>query len=235
MFLQEIKEELNHLAEEKFRDFSFALVKESALPMLGVRTPALRKMAARIAKEDARGFLDACDFSSIEMATLYGFVLGKLRGDIGEALAYFDRAVEHVDNWLNCDGLCGAFKQAAKHRAEVWDFLQSYRASKEPFRLRVLVVMLMSHFLTDEYIDRVLKIVDEIRCDAYYYRMGAAWCVATAMAKYREKTFAYLKTCHLDDWTYHKAIRKMLESYRVSDGDKALLRQMDKERAQCRS
>lgn len=235
MTLQEIKTELNSLAEEKYRDFSFALVKESALPMLGVRTPALRQMASQIAKEDARGFLDACDFSSIEMGTLYGFVLGKLRGDISEALVYFDRAVEHVDNWLNCDGLCAAFKQAAKRRAEVWEYLQNYRASAEPFRLRVLVVMLMDHFLTDEYIDRVLEIVDEIRCDAYYYRMGAAWCVATAIAKYRDKTFAYLKTCNLDDWTYHKAIRKMLESYRVSDEDKALLRKMDKERGTCRS
>ena len=55
--------------------------------MLGVRLPQLRAMAAVIAKEDARGFLESCDFSSMEMTTLYGFVLGRLRGEIGEALA----------------------------------------------------------------------------------------------------------------------------------------------------
>ena len=30
----------------------------------------------------------------------------------------------------------------------------------------------------------------------------------------------------LDDWTYNKAIQKMLESYRVSDKDKDMLRGM---------
>ena len=87
-------------------------------------------------------------------------------------------------------------------------------------------VMLLSHFLTDDYIDRVLEILDETRCEAYYYRMGAAWAVATAMAKYRDKTLAFLKTTALDDWTYNKAIQKMLESYRVSPEDKILLRAM---------
>ena len=56
--------------------------------------------------------------------------------------------------------------------------------------------------------------------------MGAAWAVATAMAKYRDKTLAFLKTTALDDWTYNKAIQKMLESYRVSPEDKILLRAM---------
>ena len=35
-----------------------------------------------------------------------------------------------------------------------------------------------------------------------------------------------LKTTALDDWTYNKAIQKMLESYRVSPEDKILLRAM---------
>ena len=101
-----------------------------------------------------------------------------------------------------------------------------YRASGEPFTLRVLVVMLMCHFLTDDFIDRVLEILNTTHCDAYYYKMGAAWTLATALAKQRDKTLAFLQTCTLDDWTYNKAIQKALESYRVSDADKALLRMM---------
>ena len=226
MRLDAIKEELLLNCDEKYRAFSFSLNKDSALPMLGVRLPVLRKMAAAIAREDARGFLDACDFSSIEMTMLYAYVLGRTRGAIGKLLAYFDRAVPHIDNWSNCDTLCQSFKQAEKYPEETWAFLMRYRASEEPFTLRVLVVTLMSHFLTDAYIDRVLDILNTTRCDAYYYKMGAAWAVATAMAKYRDKTFAFLETCALDDWTYNKAIQKMLESYRVSDADKALLRTM---------
>lgn len=226
MQLDDIKTELCTHIDEKYRAFSFSLNKDSALPMLGVRLPVLRKMAADIAREDAFAFLDACDFSSIEMTMLYAYVLGRARGDIATLLAYFDRAVPHIDNWSNCDTLCQSFKQAQKHPEETWAFLMRYRASEEPFTLRVLVVTLMSHFLTDDYIDRVLEILNTTHCDAYYYQMGAAWTVATALAKQRDKTLAFLQTCALDDWTYNKAIQKALESYRVSDKDKALLRTM---------
>ncbi|MFA6885145.1 MAG: DNA alkylation repair protein, partial [Paludibacteraceae bacterium] len=92
--------------------------------------------------------------------------------------------------------------------------------------LRVVAIMLMSHFLTDNYIDRVLQVLDGLRHDGYYLKMAVAWAVATAFAKYPERTMAFLKCNHLDDDTYNKAIRKMLESYRVSDVDKALLRTM---------
>jgi len=37
---------------------------------------------------------------------------------------------------------------------------------------------------------------------------------------------AFMKNNHLDDDTYNKAIRKMIESYRVSDEDKNILRTM---------
>ena len=226
MQLDAIKAELCAQIDEKYRAFSLSLNKDSALPMLGVRLPVLRKMAADLAREDTYGFLDACDFSSIEMTMLYAYVLGRARGDIAALLAYFDRAVPHIDNWSNCDTLCQSFKQAQKYPAETWAFLMRYRASEEPFTLRVLVVMLMCHFLTDDYIDRVLDILNTTHCDAYYYKMGAAWTLATALAKQRDKTLAFLQACALDDWTYNKTIQKALESYRVSDADKALLRTM---------
>ena len=226
MDLHEIKEELERRRDEKYREFSLSLTKGSALPMLGVRLPELRAMAAVIAKEDARGFLGSCDFSSMEMTTLYGFVLGRLRGEIGEALGWFARAIPHIDNWANCDALCQSFKQAAKHPAETWEFLMTLRASEEPFTLRVLAVTMLCHFLTDDYIDRVFAVLNETHCDAYYYKMGAAWAAATAMAKYRDKTFAFLETTALDDWTYNKAIQKMLESRCISPEDKARLRAM---------
>ena len=53
--------------------------------------------------------------------------------------------------------------------------------------------------------------------------MAAAWCTATAMAKYRDKTYRFLEDCGFDDWTYNKSIQKMLESLRISDEDKKIL------------
>ena len=84
----------------------------------------------------------------------------------------------------------------------------------------------MSHYLNDEYIDRVFAALRIAHNDEYYYKMAAAWCTATAMAKYRDKTYRFLETCCFDDWTYNKSIQKMLESRRVSDEDKQRLRAM---------
>ena len=48
--IEEIKSELNAKAEDGYRDFSKKLIPESSLPLLGVRLPALRAMAAEIVK-----------------------------------------------------------------------------------------------------------------------------------------------------------------------------------------
>ncbi len=230
MEIGEIKVLLPALGDEGNRAFTEKLVPGSKLPYYGVRLPKLRKLAAEVAREDGEAFLESCDFSSIDLITLYAFVLGRRKGEIGGALRHFDRAVQHLDNWMNCDALCQSFKQARTYPEEVWALLERYCASDRPFTLRAAAVTMLSHFLTDAYVDRVLAAVDAIRCDDYYYRMGAAWCVAEAMAKYRDKTFAYLETSSLDGWTYRKAIRKMIESYRVSDADKAALREMSRAR-----
>ena len=92
--------------------------------------------------------------------------------------------------------------------------------------MRIAVVTMMSHYLNDEYIDRVFAALRTAHNDEYYYKMAAAWCTATAMAKYRDKAYRFLETCCFDDWTYNKSIQKMLESRRVSDADKKKLRAM---------
>ena len=69
--------------------------------------------------------------------------------------------------------------------------------------------------------EKVLAVMDILQYDGYYTKMGVAWCVATAYAKFPKETAAYLGNNKLQDWTYNKAIQKMCESYRVSDEDKA--------------
>lgn len=227
MILYRIKQKLEKNADEKYRDFSLTLTNNSALPMIGVRLPVLRSMAKDICRsKNQYEFLDQCDFSSIEISLLYGYVLGNIKDDIDVCLEYFKKGAAHVDNWCTCDTLSQSFKQAKKYRTEVWQQLLEFICSGKTYYMRIAVVTMMSHFMTDEYIDRILSIVSDAKNDDYYYKMGAAWTVATAMAKYRDKTFEFLKTCNLDNWTYNKAIQKMTESLRVSEKDKKILLKM---------
>ena len=135
--------------------------------------------------------------------------------------------MEKIDDWSLCDGFCSNLKMVAKHREEFFEFLLPYAQIDDEFKQRVVAVLLMNYYLTDEYIDRTLQIVDTLKNEKYYCKMGVAWAVATAWAKQRDKTYRYMLDKNtLDDWTYNKAIQKMLESYRVSEEDKVMLRGM---------
>ena len=84
--------------------------------------------------------------------------------------------------------------------------------------------------MNDEYIDKVIEVLDSLNTDDYYSQMGVAWAVATIMGKYSEKCLKYLKSpkCSLDKITYNKALQKIRESYRVPDEIKTLTKNLKK-------
>lgn len=221
---EEIRKRLLELAEPKYRDFSKKLT-PGARDMLGVRIPELRKLAGQIAKEDWRAYLREASDESFEEIMLQGMVIGYAKMPLEEFCRYIEEFVPKIDNWSVNDCVCSTLKMTRKHRDEMWEFLMRYRDSDDEFRLRFLAVMLMDYYLTDEYIDRVLEIYGEIRHEGYYTKMGVAWGVATAYAKYPQKTDAFFREGKIDGETEHMAVRKMLESYRVSDEDKARYRE----------
>lgn len=221
----EIKCFLTENAEENYRDFSSAL-SPGAKNMYGVRIPKLRSLAKNIAREDWRAYLDNAVDDSFEEIMLQGFVMGYARTSIDEALEYFKHFIPKINDWAINDCVCSTFKIARKHTGTVWNFLMDYVESDSEFEQRVVAVMLMDYFLTDDYIDRVFEVYDRLNHPGYYRMMGVAWGVATAYAKYPEKTHAYLLDNKLDDRTYNMVIQKMLESRRVSAEDKNILRDM---------
>lgn len=222
---QQIRTYLEEHAEEKYREFSGSLIPGSA-PILGVRVPKLRDLAKKLAKEDWRSYLKEARDDSYEELSLQAFVIGYAKADIEEILAYAGAFIPKIQDWSVNDGFCATFKIARKHREKVWDFLMQYKDSANEFEQRVVAVMLMDHFLEEEYIERVLMVWDELKHDGYYCKMGVAWGIATAYAKFPSKTHAFLLDNHLDDFTYNKAIQKMLESYRITPEQKTVLRGM---------
>ncbi len=216
----ELEPRLRALATERQAKFSSSLT-PNCKPMLGVKLPELRKIAKEIAKEDYRGFLEECPDTYFEYETLQAYVLGYARDDLDTILSYADRFLPKIKDWSVSDSFCQNFSVARKYPERVWDWLMSYAKREEEFPQRVTAVLLMSHFLTEEYIDRVLAVMDTLQYDGYYTKMGVAWCVATAYAKFPKQTATYLERNKLRDWTYNKAIQKMCESYRVAEEDKA--------------
>ena len=214
MKLNEIKKELNNIKRTKF----------------GISVPDLRKFAAKIARKDYEEFLEKDDFSTFELKLLHAFVIGYVKEDIKVLLKYFQDFIPQVDDWGINDSLCQNFRAARKYQEEVWEFLMNYRNSKREFESRIVSVTLLSHYLNDEYIDRVIEVLDSLNTDDYYSQMGVAWAIATVMGKYPEKCLNYLKSknCNLDKTTYNKSLQKIRESLRVSNEIKQMTKSMNR-------
>ena len=66
-------------------------------------------------------------------------------------------------------------------------------------------------------------------------RMSVAWAVSIYFVHFPKETFAYLKDNRLDDWTYNKALQKIVESYRVSPETKEQIRAMKRKPSRLRT
>ena len=194
----------------------------------GISIPELRKFAKEVAKDNYKEFLENDDYSSFELKLLHAFVIGYAKDDINILLKYFKDFMPFVDDWCINDSLCQNFKIARKYPDIVWKFLMKFKNSKKEFESRVISVILLSHFLNEVYIDKVLNVLNCLNTDDYYSKMGVAWAIATIMGKYPEKCLNYLKSegCNLDKITYNKSIQKIRESFRVSEDIKLFTNKM---------
>jgi len=220
-----IRKQLMEMADEEYRKFSSSLI-PNVDNILGVRLPELRKLAKNIAKGDWRTYLAQADNRYFEETMLQGLVIGYAKTDIEERLRYVADFVPRIDNWSVCDSFCTGLKFTKNHRSLMWDFLQPYLSSDKEYEIRFGVVMLLLYFVEDEYIERVLQWMDRIRHEGYYVKMAVAWAISVCYVKYPEPTMAFLKNNTLDDFTYNKALQKIIESLRVDSETKHVLRSM---------
>ncbi len=192
--------------------------------VLGIRLPELRKLAKQIVAGDPRTYLERNPQEYYEERLLQCFVLGAAKDEFDYLLGQFLREIPYVDNWAVNDALCMDFKICRKHRAETLAAIEPLFSSHREFEVRVAAVMLLCHFVTPEYLQTVVEVLDRLDTKEYYASMGVAWAAAEAAVKFPDRGLAWLETCRLDEKTRRRAIQKALESFRVSPADKEKLR-----------
>ena len=218
---------------EKEADKNYQKFSSSLLPninnVLGVRLPILRKLAKEIVKENKfKSFLSEKKHKYMEEYMLKGMLIGLLKEPIGEIINYIKLFVPQIDNWAICDSFCNSLKYTKYNLQEVWDFLQPYFESSSEYEIRFAYVMLLNYYIIDEYIDRVLLLVDKFKDNRYYAKMGVAWLVSICYIKYPSKTEQYLKKSKLDNWTYNKSIQKICESFKIEKNIKMKIKKLKK-------
>ena len=216
---QEIRTRLLLMADAQYGSFSKSLIPECK-PLLGVRLPALRKMAQEFVKNKEWKELvqtDGADDVYFEEAMLRGMLIGygtAKEQDNEEAMRMFDKFVPFVDNWSVCDSFCSGLKLARTHPEPVWEFLQPYFEDPRPFAVRFAVVMLLFYYIDAQHLPRVLALLEEVHSDEYYVKMAVAWAASMCYAAFPDETLPWLQAARLDEFTYRRTIRKFVNLIR---------------------
>lgn len=223
-----IKEELKLLVDEKYREFHSKLC-PGINNILGIRVPILRNYAKELNKKySINQLFENIDGEYYEEIMLKGIIIGVNRNlEWTEVEKYIKEFVPKINNWAICDTFCAGLKITKKYKSEMRNLINEYLSSKNEFEIRFAIVMILDYYIDDEHLKEDFKIFDKIRIDKYYVKMAVAWAISVCLIKYYNETIDYLKTnSNLDNWTYNKAIQKAIESYRITDQQKDVLRKM---------
>ena len=219
-------------ADEKYRSFHSSLVPNAEKSdILGIRMPRLREIGREISKGNARSFLDVSKPELYEERMVRGIVTGLIKTeDFDDFTALVDNFADEVDNWAICDCFCAGLKEVKKYKDRFFGYIQKFLDSKDDWKIRIALVVMLDYYLDNEYIDEVLKRCDSVKSTYYYVSMAKAWLVATALAKCKDKTMDYLHNNSLDDETFNKAIQKCIESRRIDGQTKLYLRTLKRKK-----
>lgn len=223
---QKIKEKLFELADQKYKEFHSGLCPGSD-NIIGVRVPILRNYAKELAKEyEVNELLKQIDNQYYEEIMLQGMLIGLAKQDFETMQNQIEEFVPKIDNWAVCDTFCAGLKVTKKYKKEMWNFIQSYLKSDKEFEIRFGVVMILDYYIEDEYLEKDFRIFNSITSQDYYVQMAVAWAISICFIKFYDKTIKYLENANFDKFTYNKALQKAIESYRITEEKKILLKKM---------
>ena len=176
-----------------------------------------------------------------EETVVWGYLINLEKCSLDKRLAKLGRYVPVLDNWAVCDSYCAHAKWMARaDKAALWAFLERWFDSEREFEVRFAVVVSMCYFLNEEWLDKVFERINSLNFDRikskyksvkgkpivaqqgivqgaepYYVRMGVAWLLATALAKFPEQTRVFVRSSNLPADVVKLYIRKVRESFRT--------------------
>ena len=178
-----------------------------------------------------------------EETVIWGYLINLEKCSFDERLAMLGRYVPVLDNWAVCDSYCTHAKWMARaDKTTLWAFLARWFDSVSEFEVRFAVVVAMCYFLNEEWLNKVFEHINSLDFDRikskyktlkgkpkvaqqgtvqgaepYYVRMGVAWLLATALAKFPDQTRAFVRSSNLPEDVVKLYIRKARESFRTSN------------------
>ena len=223
--MTDIQKQLFSMQDEGYRDFQVKLLPTvDPDTIIGVRTPQLRSYAKALAKTpEAAGFIKELPHCYFEENNIHGFIIETIR-DFDTALEETKKFLPYVDNWATCDQFTP--KAFAKNKDRLLSEIKVWLKRDHIYTVRYALGLLMSLYLDGDFRPELMEMAAEVKSEEYYVNMMQAWYFATALAKQQSYAMGYITEKRLSPWVHNKAIQKAIESRRISDETKDLLRKL---------
>ncbi len=219
--INDIRERLFALADEKYKDFQSALMPTvDKSKVIGVRTPMLKKLAKELKNTTlVEEFLNALPHKYYEEDNLHAFLLNEEK-DFNKAVSRLDAFLPFIDNWATCDAM--RIKAFEKDLAGAEKAAYNWLDRSGVYEKRLAVVTFMKLF-TGEYFNAKQADKIAVRSDEYYVNSAIAWYFATLLTKRYADALPYITQKKLDKATHNLAIQKARESLAVPTETKKYL------------
>lgn len=223
--MNKINELLLTYQDKNFKNFNNKIINTN-YPMIGVKTPYLKK----IAKDNIRNYKEyfKLPHSYYEEYMIHGFMLGYLNLPFDELIKYIDEYIDMINCWSMVDSIVSNLKIFKKNVDNVFVIAKEYIKSKKEFRVRFGYCILLVYFINyknEKYIDEIIELCNKPQ-EKYYVQMMIAWLLSVFYIKFKEKGISFIKDNKLDNFTHNKTISKICDSYRVTKEEKELLKSL---------
>ncbi|MDO4197539.1 MAG: DNA alkylation repair protein [Erysipelotrichaceae bacterium] len=222
-----LKTFLKENSEEEYRKFSLKLMK-TGYPVYGIRSARIRNFSKELSKTVTDP--DSIEPLSHEEILIRGYLISYVKRDFKEYRKLSHEHLSYLDNWSTCDSFVSGAKWIKKYKDEYYKDILKYTKSNKEYYQRYGLVVLLSYYMEDKYINDILDIVrDTDYHNRYYDEMAGAWLLSYCFMYYFDKTYEYVLNNRINISVCKKGIQKGLDSYRISDNNKNLLRALRKE------
>ena len=236
-----ISQAIRELAEPKLAKFTARLIPTvDPERILGVRTPALRKLSKKLLREhpqEVTEFKAAVPHDFQEEDLLHVLLLNEER-NFAAWHTEITSFLPYMTNWTLTDAVSPACVKGrnAANLPQLERACLNWMVDDRVYVQRLGVVVLMSLLGTEYFSPEHLRAVAALAgSDEYYVRVAVAWYFAEALARQEHAALPWFALANssgstdspgLPAVTLRMAITKAIESRRISDDLKAELRQI---------
>ena len=157
---EKIKNWICQNSDPKYQKFASSLL-PGITNVKGVKRPIIQHFAAQIAKGNWQSYLKIADDDSFEEIMLHGLVIALIKETALEKQQKLEQFIGKINNWSVCDSVCANIKQVKAERWKWWPWVKKYADSDDEFTVRFGVVMILSHFIAEDYLDEIFEVLNK--------------------------------------------------------------------------